>query len=73
MREHSGGESTLDHGWDMPEGVREGLDKILRGQVDGYDEDAGPNGVESRGPFISKILGIADSECFTFSIGAAAH
>ncbi|KAK3174469.1 hypothetical protein OEA41_001715 [Lepraria neglecta] len=61
MRENSGDESTVDHGWDMPEGAREGLDKILRGQVDGDDEDAGPNGVESRGPFISKILGIADN------------
>lgn len=73
MRENSGGESTVDHGWDMPEGAREGLDKILQGQVDGDDEDAGPNGAESRRPFISKILGIADSMCFTFSIGAAAH
>ena len=62
MREGSGGESTVDHGWDMPEGVREGLDEILQGEIDEDYEDAGPNGVESSGPYISKILGIANSK-----------
>ena len=74
MRENSGGESTVDHGWDMPKGAREGLDKIIQGQLDGDDEDAGPNGVESRGPFISKVLGIANSELIKCAVGvAAAH
>ncbi|KAL2038917.1 hypothetical protein N7G274_008257 [Stereocaulon virgatum] len=62
MRENSGGESTVDHGWDVPEGAREGLDNIIQGQLDGDDEDAGPNGVESQGPFISKVLGIANKQ-----------
>lgn len=74
MRENSGGDSTVDHGWDMPEGAREGLDRIIQGQLDGDDEDAGPNGVESRGPFISKVLGIANSESTHCAIEvAAAH
>lgn len=60
MREGSGGDATVDHGWDLPEGVREGLDEILRGEKDDEDNDAGPNGVERMGPFISKKLGIAN-------------
>lgn len=65
MREGSGGESTVDHGWDLPEGVREGLDEILRGEKDDEDKEAGPMGVEQMGPFISKRLGIANRESLT--------
>lgn len=62
MREGSGGESTVDHGWDLPDGVREGLDELSRGEKSDKDKEAGPNGVEQMGPFISKRLGIADCE-----------
>lgn len=60
MREGSGGETTLDHGWDMPEGVREALDRILQGE---HAEDEGytPMSVEAHGPYISKRLGISNS------------
>lgn len=62
MLEGSGGESTVDHGADLPKGVIEGLGKIIEGQIEGEDEDNDAMGVDSRGPFVSKILGIADSE-----------
>ena len=57
MREDSGGKVTVDHGWDMPEGVREGLERVLQEE---YAEDkAGePNGLEAEGPFIAKKLGM---------------
>lgn len=60
MREGSGGQTTVDHGWDMPEGVREGLERILQ------EEDADEQGdessmVEAQGPYVSKRLGISNS------------
>ncbi|MCJ1456890.1 hypothetical protein MMC28_007256 [Mycoblastus sanguinarius] len=57
MREGSGGETTVDHGWDMPENVREGMEEIMRAEGDG-DAEAAANGVAELGPFVSKILGI---------------
>lgn len=62
MREGSGGQVMVDHGWDMPEGVQEGLDEILQKEEDLNDKDAGPMGVEAMGPFISKKLGVKNSE-----------
>lgn len=62
MREDSGGEITVDHGWDMPEGVREGLEQMLEEEKDAEDEEAGRNGVEAEGPFVSKRLGISNGE-----------
>ena len=57
MREGSGGETTVDHGWDMPDGVREGLEQILQeAAVDNKESER--NGVEAEGPFVSKSLGI---------------
>lgn len=61
MREGSGGESTLDHGWDMPEGVREGLKQMLQEEKNVEDEEGAPMGVEAEGPFVSKRLGISNS------------
>ena len=58
MREGSGGETTVDHGWDMPEGVTEKLEHILKVEEDTKDKDGAPNGVEAAGPFLSKRLGI---------------
>ena len=67
MLEGSGGESTVDHGADLPKGVLEGLGKIIEGKIGAEDEENDANGVDSRGPFISKILGIADSESLLLS------
>lgn len=61
MREGSGGEITVDHGWDMPEGVREGLEQILQEEKDAEDEEGGYHGVEVEGPFVSKRLGISNN------------
>ena len=62
MREGSGGGVTVDHGWDMPEGVREGLERMLQEEKKPEDRDGASNGVEVEGPFISKRLGMANSE-----------
>lgn len=62
MREGSGGGVTVDHGWDMPEGVREGLERMLQEEKNPEDRDGASNGVEVEGPFISKRLGMANSE-----------
>lgn len=63
MREGSGGATTVDHGWDMPEGTREGLERMLQedGATEG-DKEGVANGVEETGPFISKRLGIQTRE-----------
>ena len=59
MREGSGGPKTVDHGWDMPSGVREALDETLRVEDLNNSQASDPaNGVEAMGPFISKRLGI---------------
>lgn len=59
VREGSGGPKTVDHGWDMPQGVREALDKILRVEDLNNSQDTDrANGVEAMGPFVSKRLGI---------------
>lgn len=60
MREGSGGVKSLQHGWDMPEAVREGLEEVLRREGTDYktEEQARSLGVERAGPFISKRLGI---------------
>ena len=60
MREGSGGKTTLNHGWDMPEGVQEGLEEILKGKVDADDDK-----VDASGPFVSKRLDIQNCE-FTY-------
>ena len=57
MREGSGGEVTVDHGWDMPDGVREGLKQIMEDAA-AESKESECNGVEAEGPFISKSLGM---------------
>ena len=62
MREGSGGDTTIDHGWDMPEGVTEDLKGILQKEEDLREKNEGETfGVEARGPFISKKLPISNS------------
>ena len=58
MREGSGGEVALNHGWDMPESVREGLEEVLKGEADGEEKEGRTMGVEAMGPFTSKSLGV---------------
>ena len=59
MREGSSGETTVDHGWDMPEGVREGLERILQ-EEDAEDKEGESSEVEAEGPFVSKRLGMSN-------------
>ncbi len=58
MLEGSGGLMTVEHGWDMPKGAKESLEEILKADRDTEDKAGGPNGVEARGPFISKRMGL---------------
>ena len=62
MREGSGGDVTVDHGWDMPDGVRDGLERLLKEGGNASKEEDRENGVDSSGPFISKRLEIQDCE-----------
>jgi len=54
--EGSGGAKVLEHGWEMPEGVEDGLQKILETEQDAKDKPAGPNGEEAQSPFIYKRM-----------------
>ena len=65
MREGSGGDIALSHGWDIPEGVREGLEELVKAdgrEDDKDDKDGDPNGVQSMGPLISRRLPIKDGK-----------
>ena len=63
VREGSGGSKTVNHQWDMPEGVREEL-----ARVEGLDDDEKTMaekermGEEGAGPFLSRRIGIFNSE-----------
>ena len=60
MREGSGGDVTVNHGWDMPEGVQDSSIRLL-GEDSGADfEEGAPSGVEAQGPFVSKKHQIKD-------------
>ena len=61
MREGSGGAKTVDHSWDMPEGVSEQLEKMLAEDGDETgDKDVAGLGVEESGPFVTKRMGITN-------------
>lgn len=64
MREASGGQKMVEHGVDMPEGVKEGLEDLLKGEreVEVEDGDSAPNGEEQQGPFVSRRLGIQNRQ-----------
>ena len=72
MREGSGGETTVDHGWDMPDGARESLEQILQeAAVENKEDEC--NGVNAEGPFVSKSLGMYNggwSHRFTYQENA---
>lgn len=52
----------MDHGWDMPMGVREGLEKIMKEEKDATEKESAAMGVEPTGPFLTKTLGVKDCE-----------
>lgn len=62
MREGSGGKITVDHGWDMPVGVREGLEEVLKEEKDAGEKESEAKWVEPTGPFLSKRLGVKNCE-----------
>ena len=62
MREGSGGEVALNHGWDMPESIKQGLEEVLKGESDREEKEGSAMGVEAMGPFTSKSLGITNCQ-----------
>ena len=62
MREGSAGGKTVEHAWEMPEGVRELLDAA---EDNTWEKDnAEGNGVQTQGPFVSRRLGVWNSEIY---------
>lgn len=69
VREGSGGVKTVDHSWDMPEGVHEQLETMLAEDRDeSGDKDGASLGVEESGPFITKRLGIANRTSLVYPL-----
>ena len=68
MREGSEGAKAVAHGWELPEGVidllpdENGEDGTREGGGDDEESDAERNGLEKFGPFVSRRLGIVNSE-----------
>lgn len=61
MREGSGGAKTVDHSWEMPEGVQEQLETMLAEDGDkSGDKDGAGSGVEESGPFVTKRIRITN-------------
>lgn len=62
MREGSGGEKTVGHSWDMPDGAQDRLTAMIRedGDEEFGDKDGGSLGVEEAGPFITKRMAIVN-------------
>ena len=66
MREGSGGAKTVDHSWDMPDGVCKQLENMLAEDGDETgDKDVAGLGVEESGPFVTKRMGIANRTSLT--------
>lgn len=55
VREGSGGERTVDHEWEMPEGVADELRLILKDD-EAKDVDGASSAISDKSPFISKRL-----------------
>ncbi|MCJ1377841.1 hypothetical protein MMC17_000937 [Xylographa soralifera] len=62
VREGSGGQKTVDHGWDMPEGVRAELEKGVETEDEGIKLEKASNGEEESGAFESRRLGIMNND-----------
>ena len=73
MREGSEGAKAVAHGWDIPDGVIDLLpddkreNRAEEGEGNDEGEDAEGNGVQRMGPFVSRRLGVVNSECPPFS------
>lgn len=67
VREGSGGREVVDHEYAMPEGVRACLEVEGEGEEEGEEEKAA-NGEEGRGPFVSRKIGVVNSEWATFFV-----
>ncbi|KAL9130206.1 MAG: hypothetical protein Q9217_001551 [Psora testacea] len=62
MKEGSGGERAVEHGWDIPKEARETLAHLADHDKETKDNrEAEGNGVESSGPFVARRLGISQS------------
>lgn len=69
VREGSGGAKTVDHSWDMPEGVHKQLEAMLAEDGDeSGDKDGASLGVDESGPFITKRLGIANRPSLVYPL-----
>ena len=62
VREGSGGQKTVDHGWDMPEGVRAELERGAETVDERVKLEKAANGEEELGAFESRRLGIMNSK-----------
>ena len=75
MKEGSGGQETIQHGWDLPSNAEKEManvpeeDKCAKtGDLSVSEHEAAINGVQTQGPFISKRLGIYNGPCTACSI-----
>ena len=73
VREGSGGKERVEHEWEVPEGVREALERGQGNEADeGARKEKAANGEDGDGPFVSRRLGIHNRElrplycCFGF-------
>ena len=62
VREGSGGQKTVDHGWDMPEGVQAELERGAELEDERVKLEKASNGEEESGAFESRRLGIMNSK-----------
>ena len=69
MREGSGGQESVQHGWDMPSNARKEMVDLLeedrsakKGSGSLREHEATKNGVQNQGPFVSKRLGIHNGQ-----------
>ncbi|MCJ1293656.1 hypothetical protein MMC34_005211 [Xylographa carneopallida] len=61
VREGSGGQKTVDHGWDMPEGVQAELERGAELEDERVKLEKASNGEEESGAFESRRLGIMNT------------
>ncbi|MCJ1434214.1 hypothetical protein MMC27_003581 [Xylographa pallens] len=62
VREGSGGQKTVDHGWAMPEGVQQELERGAETDDEGLKLEKASNGEEEFGAFESRRLGIMNND-----------
>ena len=65
MREGSGGEKTVDHQWEIPEGVVDELTTILKNEENAEVRDTGA-GANQPSPFLAHRLSILNRMRYRF-------